>query len=687
MGLKKPNVSETEYEKIWDYKKNDADGLKPDSISLGSARKPWWICKKGHSYQQAVNKKVRSGVDSCTVCSGQLIVPGVNDLATLNPKIASDWDVLKNEKKSNEVSPGSEIKYWWLCDKGHSYLQPPYARIKDGQGCPYCRNKKVLKGYNDMATTHPELARIWDFEKNKDSGKTPYNITAGHDSKVWWLCDEGHSVDQTPYEKSYVLKGCPVCTGKRVIEEVNDLASLRPEILKYWDFKKNTDITPFELTVSSSKKVWWICEEKHSFERTPNEMFNSQKGKVVKCGICSNRKMLKGFNDLATTKPELLSRWDYKKNIITPEEVTAGSHTKVWWICEKGHSINSPVKDTEIECYKCSPWGTSKAEEELISYIKSILPENYHVEENYRGLISPYEVDVYIPELSIAIEFNGLYWHSEKVGKDRNYHKNKWVSCNEKGVQLISIWEDNWRDRRYIVEKMLAHKLSVSKEKKIFARKTIVEGISSVEAKSFCKENHIQGFTSGSFYLGLSDKETGFLVAVSVWRKLEDKLYLDRYCTSILVPGGLGKMLKLAKKQAVSLGCSSIVTFANREVSNGNLYEKLGFRVDKILNPDYSYFYNQNRVHKFSFRISRFKNDPELEYKENFTETRLAELNNIPRIWDCGKIRYVIDLEKQVAPSSPTALSSHTKPAAGKPSFNRKTENRAMNKPSQQPLF
>ena len=180
--------------------------------------------------------------------------------------------------------------------------------------------------------------------------------------------------------------------------------------------------------------------------------------------------------------------------------------------------------------------------------------------------------------------------------------------------------------------------------KRIFARNTTVVHIDKIEARKFCDLYHVQGFNPGGVYNGLEDKKTGDLVAVGVWRKNKDKLYLDRYCTNHIVVGGMGKLLKDGISYAKNNSLKEIITFADLEVSNGNLYDVLGFRKDKILAPDYKYLYRGELKHKFGFRLIRFKKDPELHYEQGLSESQLAELNNIPRVYDYGKIRYVMDL-------------------------------------------
>ncbi|MCQ9342102.1 hypothetical protein NQ028_13345, partial [Corynebacterium phoceense] len=170
---------------------------------------------------------------------------------------------------------------------------------------------------------------------------------------------------------------------------------------------------------------------------------------------------------------------------------------------------------------------------------------------------------------------------------------------------------------------------------------------SASDVKQFCNKNHIQGFARGSLYLTLRSNENDELVAISTWRKVKDNLYLDRYCTSVSVPGGMGKLLKAAIMWAQGHSINRIVTFSNHEVSNGELYERLGFDNDGELSPDYSYIYDGMRRHKFGFRKIRFRNDPLLKFEEGLTENDLAAMNGIPRVWDCGKTRWIINFSEK----------------------------------------
>ena len=150
------------------------------------------------------------------------IVPGFNDLASAEPEIAAQWD----HEKNGTLTPGQVARYsmkkvWWRCEKGHSYLQPIASRTSLHQGCPYCSGAKVLRGFNDLCTTHPEIAADWNYEKNGDL--KPWEISHGSRKKVWWKCKNGHEFIDTPNHRTspYSNRSCPYCSGKKVLVGFN----------------------------------------------------------------------------------------------------------------------------------------------------------------------------------------------------------------------------------------------------------------------------------------------------------------------------------------------------------------------------------------------------------------------------------------------------------------------------------
>ena len=546
------------------------------------------------------------------------------------PQLLQEWDYEKNTILPTEVTTGSHKKVWWKCKLGHSW-EAIVANRSNGASCPYCSGHKVWPGFNDITTTHPDLVQEWDYEKNTI---LPTEVSAGSVRKVWWECEYGHSWEAR-VDSRVNGSSCPYCSGRYPIVGETDLATTHPHLLQEWDWEKNS-VQPTEITAGSSKKVWWKCAHGHSWETAA-----STRCKGIGCPYCSGRYPIVGETDLATTHPHLLQEWDWEKNHILPIEVSAGSGEKTWWKCAHGHSWETRVANRKkgTGCPKCAH-PTSLGEDELYEFICSLLP-NEKVIQSDRSLIAPYEVDVYVPGKKIAIEYNGLFWHSESVGKDKDYHRAKYVACWEKGVQLFAIWEDDWRDKQPIVETMLENKLGVQDEDTVFARKCTVTQITSRVSRNFLNTYHIQGACNGSVHLGL--EYGGRLVAVMVIKKTGDSAYLERYATSCHVVGGMGKLLKPALKWCRENDVTQLVTFSDNQVSDGHSYATLGFTLDRELPPDYKYFYGNGRQHKFGFRLKRFRDDPQLYWQEGLTERELAELNHIPRVWDAGKKRWTIN--------------------------------------------
>jgi len=241
----------------WDYAKNG--DLCPEEFSIGADRKMWWKCKCGHSWQALIYSRKNHG---CPACAGNILVIGVNDLLTANPILAAEWDYDKNAPLHPEnIAANDNRKMWWICEKEHSWKAVVSSR-NSGKGCPYCSNRILLKGFNDLLTVAPELAREWDYERNLPL--LPSDFIAGAHKYVWWMCPWGHRW-RARISLRRLGHGCPYDAGKLVLAGDNDLQTLRPDISKEWDFKKNKLLLPTEVSVGSNLKVWWTCERVHSF--------------------------------------------------------------------------------------------------------------------------------------------------------------------------------------------------------------------------------------------------------------------------------------------------------------------------------------------------------------------------------------------------------------------------------------
>lgn len=383
----------------WLYKENEP--LLPNHTTPYSNQKVWWRCKLGHVWQACVGDRF-SG-NGCPFCSNHRVLAGFNDLATIDPLLAEQWHPTRNgDLTVTQVTCNSDKKVWWQCKQGHSWQ----ALIGDrhrGNGCPYCSGRRAVSGVSDLATSHPDLAAQWDSQKN--GPLLPSDLSAGSSYKVWWKCKLEHSW-KASVSNRVKGKGCPYCSGQKVLSGYNDLASQSPSLAAQWHPEKNNGLLPDHVTIHSGKRVWWRCERGHTWQATV-----ASRSAGIGCPFCSNRQILLGFNDLATVDPNLARQWHPSKNgHLTPYHVTIGSNKKIWWLCEKGHEWCTTVasRSQGTGCPHCSP-STSFAEQAIYFYCSRMFTAYNRF--RYQGR----ELDIFLPDFSIAIEHDGPLHEREAI--------------------------------------------------------------------------------------------------------------------------------------------------------------------------------------------------------------------------------------------------------------------------------
>lgn len=255
-----------------------------------------------------------------------------NILIVKYPDLAAEWSDKNDNISPSDVSYGSNRVVWWKGKCGHEWKTSVKARTK-GEDCPYCAGKRVLIGFNDLATVCPELIEEWS-DKNVDADIRSY--TAGSQKKVWWKGKCGHEWQAVIKNRVNGSK-CPYCTSHKIKKGENDLSSTRPDIAKEWS-ERNYPIKPSDVMANTNRKYWWKCDKGHEWKAPV-----SSRNKGTKCPYCSGIILLPGFNDLASTNPELVKDWS-NKNTLSPNAVNAMSRISIIWSCKKcGYEWRTPV--------------------------------------------------------------------------------------------------------------------------------------------------------------------------------------------------------------------------------------------------------------------------------------------------------------------------------------------------------
>ncbi len=340
----------------WDFEKNN---ISPNDCTVGTSKVVWWKCSKGHKWEASIYDRSSKG-NGCPFCSGKRVLFGFNDLQTLNPSLAKEWNYEKNgDLLPSGFTVSSGRKVWWKCSKGLEWQSVIANRSGSGNNCPVCSGKRVLIGYNDLATKAPELAIEWNYEKNHGVKPTEYTVASG--KRVWWKCSVGHEWQSIISNRTLHGRGCPYCAGQRVITGVNDLLSINPDLAREWNYEKNGELTPSDVTSSSNKKIWWKCSVGHEWQTSLNS-----RARGSGCPYCTGQKVLAGFNDLQTRFPSIAEEWNNEKNIdIRPTDVTSGSNRKVWWKCTKGHEWQTTIVNRTSRGGKC-PYCSNRTSKRVI---------------------------------------------------------------------------------------------------------------------------------------------------------------------------------------------------------------------------------------------------------------------------------------------------------------------------------
>ena len=317
----------------WDGLSNE---LSPESCPVSANQKLSWTCSLGHTWRQTPWIRL-SRWSGCPVCSNKVIQVGFNDLATLRPDIAAEWDHDKNALLPTEVGVGSNKVAHFKCIKSHTWTAIINNRCRGRNGgtdCPYCSNREIWVGFNDLCTTHPELAR--ELHPDQVIRANCTELQFGQKDAVIWTCALNHAWSVPPrYRVSGTrLNGCPYCGGQALLQGFNDLASVRPDLIAEWDYKKNWPVTPQTIIRGSGRVFAWICKRGHHFEATVKGRMAAK----IACPECMGIELHAEYiAKLEERLPTLLLEWDREANSMTLDSAlrSGNKKAKFSWKCSR----------------------------------------------------------------------------------------------------------------------------------------------------------------------------------------------------------------------------------------------------------------------------------------------------------------------------------------------------------------
>lgn len=559
----------------------------------------------------------------------------------LNKEIFVERSILKHDDfydYSKSIYVNANTKVVIICPKHGEFEQKP-ADHMNGRGCPQCgfyKNTRILSQEEILNRFHDRHGKKYDYSKV---------LYVNANTKVSILCLKHGEFSQTPHAH-YSGSGCPKCADLKI---KNVLMGTKDEFIekakKIHGDKYDYSKVEYE---GNKEKVKIICPMHGEFFQKPNAHLNNSGCK--KCGVIKRGESRSMTTEEYIKKAKKIhgNEYDYIDTIYHR------SFDKIKIKCKKhGYFYQTPNNHLQgVRCPKCSAH-ISSSEIEISKILNSL---NVSYIQHDRNILDTYELDFILPNEKIAIEFNGIFYHSENNGnKDKKYHLNKTQLCEESGYRLIHIFENEFLYNYNLLKFKLRAILGKNKYK-IFARKCEIREISPNIKKKFNEKYHIQGDSVSCINLGLFYRNR--LVQVMTFSKrriaLGSKTKEGEYELSRLssmkgftIIGGASKLLKHFEKNYFP---KKLISYADRRWSNGKVYKKMGFEFIKNTPPNYWYFYvkkmNKPLYHRYKFAKHTLKNKLEA-FDPTLTEWENMQNNNYDRIWDCGSMLF----EKDYSPN------------------------------------
>ncbi len=538
------------------------------------------------------------------------------------------YQLLSTEYFNNK----SKLKY--ICPNRHEG-EITFDSFRSGKGCPICGREQAKQKNLDTLFREADKKRLSFDKVKKEFEEHGFTLISteykNNQTSLNCICPEGHRIT-TNYKSFHIHHSCKKCVQEKAgINSWKDRRKSLEEIQEYFKDRKEKIVGNFFKNGRQYLDI--ICENGHESIKSYSAF---KRGSGCKICSCSNnaKKQLKietVFDVIKNSGYTLLSNFESSKKKLVLK-------------CEKGHVFEMRWNDFQQghRCPICMQ-SISTGEQEIFNFLKSYFLDVYNRD---RKLISPKELDIVIPSKKVAIEYCGLYWHSEQMGKERYYHFNKWKQCKDRGYQLITIFEDEWLNHKDIVLSRLSNILKIPNQETIFARKCKIKEIDSKTKNKFLDANHIQGKDRSRIKLGaffddrLISVMTFSVPSIAKGKKFkEDVFELNRFCSEqgIICTGIASRLFKYFIKKYKP---KEVYSYADIRWSTGKLYSNLGFYFDGYSAPNYWYIYKYKRIHRFNFRKNVLDRKL-IEFNPDLTETQNMNNNGFTRVWDCGNLKFI----------------------------------------------
>ena len=557
------------------------------------------------------------------------------------------WDRPKCQHCKTEYVNGfvkTENRYRKWCS--------PKCQASDNE-CLSKSQKTKMSLYGDPNYNATEKAKQTRFSKNNGNYHTSDFVDKLKKTKMERYGDENFTNPDKGKLTKLEKYGSPVYNNFEKNKQTKQLRYGDPNYNNREKFKETVGLhTPEQITEINDKRKS-SCLDKYGVEsvtQLPEIQKKIRNTNLEKYGVVSSLQLKENHDKSKHTIRE--KSWEFinLNNEYTPcftrdeyINCTDPDHIWKWKHIKCGHEFEGVYDNGKHKlCPHCYKSGTSNMEQEIVEYIRSIISDRvYNRELLNRRIIDNRELDIYIPTKNLAIEFDGLYFHSEVSGnKSHDYHLIKTNECKEKGIRLIHIFEDEWCYKKRIVKSKLRNLLLPPKYR-IFARKCVIKEIDNNTKDKFVEKYHIQGKDISGIRLGLF--YYNHLVAVMTFCKSRlnsnYEYELSRFCSlsNFQIVGGASKLLSYFERH---YNPKSLITFADKRWSVGNLYYKLGFTLKNESRPNYFYTKDQQRFSRLPYQKYKLKSKLS-NFDSNLSESQNMFNNGFDRIFDCGNMVFI----------------------------------------------